>query len=130
MATVLICDEDLLFTVSLRQRLIDDGYHVAVTQRAGEAIQRILSQQVDVVILGIRTVGMSGLEALPIVNQIDPALPVIVVADNETLETERAARQSKIFYYLIKPVDLRELRDAVRQAARRAVSYERGGPTS
>ncbi|OGG54480.1 MAG: hypothetical protein A3F84_11020 [Candidatus Handelsmanbacteria bacterium RIFCSPLOWO2_12_FULL_64_10] len=116
MASILICDEDALFTHSLQRRLIEDGYQVAATARAGEAIQHALSQPVDAMILSIHTVGMSGLEALPILNQIDPSLPVIVVADDERLETERAARRSKIFYYLVKPVDLRELRDVVRQA--------------
>ncbi|MBI4552204.1 MAG: response regulator [Candidatus Latescibacteria bacterium] len=129
MASILICDEDPLFTLSLRRQLMDDGYRVEVTERAGEAIRHILSEQVDVVVLGIRTVGMSGLEALPIVNQIDPSLPVILVADDERLETEQAARRSKIFYYLVKPVDLRELRDAVRQAVSHAVGHEQGDHT-
>jgi len=84
---------------------------------------------VDVVILGMRTVGMSGLEALPIVNQIDPSLPVIIVADDETLETERAVRRLKIFYYLVKPVDFRELRDAIRQAVSHVVGHEQGDHT-
>lgn len=129
MASILICDEDPLFTLSLRRRLIDDGYRVTVTERAGEAIQYILSTPVDVVILGMRTVGMSGLEALPIVNQIDPSLPVIIVADDETLETERAVRRSKIFYYLVKPVDFHELRDAIRQAVNHVVGHGQGDHT-
>ena len=127
MASILICDEDALFTVSLQRRLTDAGYRVAATERAGEAIQRVLSQQVDAIVLGIHTTGMSGVEALPILNQIAPSLPVIVVADDEGLETERAARRSKIFYYLIKPVDLCELRDVVRQAVTRRAARREGG---
>jgi DNA-binding NtrC family response regulator len=127
MASILICDEDPLFAFSLRRLLIDDGYRVTVTERAGKAIQYILSAPVDVVILGVGTAGMNELEALPIVNQIDPSLPVIIVAEDETLETERAVRRSKIFYYLVKPVDFRELEDAIRQAVGHAVGHERGG---
>jgi DNA-binding response OmpR family regulator len=43
-------------------------------------------------------------------------IPVIVIVPENTIEFERAVRQRGVFYYLVKPYDLRELVGAVRSA--------------
>ena len=56
------------------------------------------------------------LETITAFNDLFPALPVIVLANDGSLETERRARQRKIFYYLLRPVDGAEIKAVLRDA--------------
>jgi ABC-type uncharacterized transport system permease subunit len=42
------------------------------------------------------------------------------VAEPESLETERLVRQGRIFYYLLKPVDMVEIKAVLRDASEKA----------
>ena len=72
------------------------------------------------VVLGIGTRTMAHLDIIPVVRAWKKDLPVIVVAEEDSLELERYARQREIFYYLVHPLDRSEveavLKDVLRQA--------------
>lgn len=116
MAKVLICSEDHFDNQFLEELLSTEGYEVEVTHQASEAIRRILTQRFQALILGIHLEGMSGLEAIPIINKIDSRLPIITITDDDSLETERKTRKERIFYYFLKPVDAEEIKAVLRDA--------------
>ena len=59
---------------------------------------------------------MSGLDAFDRIRQIDPRLPVIIITAFAATETAIEAMKRGAFEYLLKPVDLRQLRDVVAKA--------------
>ena len=67
-------------------------------------------------ILDVRLPDMSGLEAYALIRQIDARLPVIVITAHGTTETAIEAMKLGAFEYLLKPLDLAQLRDVVARA--------------
>lgn len=61
------------------------------------------------------------LEYLPCLNQVDPWLPVIVVNDRDSLETQRKVRCHRVFFYLVEPLARDEVRGIIDAAARERV---------
>ena len=61
-------------------------------------------------ILDVRLPDMSGLEAYAMIRQIDARLPVIVITAHGTTETAIEAMKLGAFEYLLKPLDLDQLR--------------------
>src|SRR5208283_4198020 len=70
----------------------------------------------DAVILDVRLPDMSGLDAYRQIRQIDARLPVIVITAHGTTETAIEAMKLGAFDYLLKPMDLEQLRDVVARA--------------
>lgn len=124
MAKILICSEDHLDNQFLEELLTAQGYEVTVTHQASEVIQKVLNKKFHALILGIHLEGMSGLEAIPIINKIDSRLPIIAITGDNSLETERKIRKEKIFYYFLKPVDSEEMRAVLRDAVMKHKAVE------
>lgn len=61
------------------------------------------------------------LESLRIIRGIDPLMPLVVICAQECLEVERRLREEGIFYFLTRPVSVRELREVVECAIRSRV---------
>lgn len=60
------------------------------------------------IVLGVGERTRSHLDIIPLVRSVRDDLPIIVIADEDSLDLERRARQKGIFYYLVHPIDLSE----------------------
>jgi DNA-binding NtrC family response regulator len=70
----------------------------------------------DVVILDVRLGDGSGREVFDRLRELDPLLPVVVLAPGADPEAAVAAMKRRAFAYLRKPVDHAQLGEAVRRA--------------
>ena len=85
----------------------------------GEAALRILrTEMVDVVLVDLRMPGMSGLELLKEVRQIDHGTPVILITGVGSIESAVEAMKNGAQDYVTKPIDTERLSLAVRRALR------------
>jgi len=87
--------------ILLRQR----GYDVETASNGEDAIELVKSKHYDLVFLDETMVGITGLETLPILKDIDPGTPVVMVTKNEAEALMEDAIGSKIDDYLTKPVN-------------------------
>lgn len=87
--------------ILLQQR----GYDVATATNGEDAIELVQDQRFDLVFLDESMVGISGLETLGILKDIDPGLPVVMVTKNEQESLMEEAIGRKINDYLTKPVN-------------------------
>lgn len=113
---LLIIDDEPSVLFSLEQVLGAEGYQVipALTGRAG--IELAQSQSPDVVLTDIRLPDMSGLDVHDQIRELDSRVPVILMTAYVTTDTAIEAMKRGGFEYLIKPLDLNQLRDVVRRA--------------
>jgi two-component system nitrogen regulation response regulator GlnG len=125
MSRLIVIDDEPNVLYSLRQALARDGLEVETAQTARQGIGQIRQTPPDAVILDVRLPDMSGLEAFDRIREIDPQLPVIVITAFAATETAIEAMKRGAFEYLLKPVDLRQLRRVVTQALE--VSHHRHG---
>lgn len=114
MSSVLIADDDLFIRKLLREELTRENYQVETVESGSSAIRRILRRSFDVLILDIHMTGISGLETISMVKKICPRLPIIVVTGNRSAEMERKVRAETIFYYFVKPFDMKEMKEVVK----------------
>ena len=100
----------------------DYDLHLASDGESAIAVAR--QHKIDVAILDICMVGMSGIALLEQLKAADPEIEVIMLTAFETLETVRQALRLGACDYLNKPFDIATIRNAV------AVAMERRTLTS
>jgi len=113
---VLICGSDNRDLAVVRQLIGRQGYSVETARTPVNAIQQTRVSPFQAVVFLLEDGDEVWLETIAAFNDLFPALPVIVLADHGSLETERRARQSKIFYYVLRPVDGAEIKAVLRDA--------------
>lgn len=93
---------DLLnaYLIYLRQR----GYEVLTATNGQDAIDQVREQAIDLIFLDENMPGLSGLETLQRIKELQPALPVVMVTKSEEENLMDQAIGQKIADYLIKPV--------------------------
>jgi two-component system, sensor histidine kinase and response regulator len=126
--TLLIVDDEEGPRQSLRIVFKND-YNVLLATNGLDAIELVRQNPVDVTVLDIMMLGMSGVETLKEIKQIDPSVEVIMLTAFETIETARQALRHGASDYLNKPFDISTMRAAVAHAAqkhRATVEFKRG----
>ncbi len=111
-ARILIADDEETFRESSAAILAEDGYQCDVAQNAAEA-EQLLQRDYDLLIVDIRMPGNTQLEFLQMVATRYPDLPVVVATGYPSVNTAVASFRLAIVDYLIKPVDLEDLKRAV-----------------
>jgi DNA-binding NtrC family response regulator len=96
-----------------------DYYETLLAASGEEAIRIASSRKIDTAIVDIRMPGMSGVETLGKLKEIDPAIEVVVLTAFETLDTARKALRLGAFDYLSKPFDISAIRASIAHAMER-----------
>jgi two-component system nitrogen regulation response regulator GlnG len=116
MPRLLLVDDEPNVLYSLELGLAAEDLEVVTARTGKEALARVRDAGPDAVILDARLPDMSGLEVFDQVRTADPRLPVVFITAFATTETAIEATKRGAFDYLLKPVDLHQLREVVRRA--------------
>lgn len=81
------------------------GYEVVVVTNGLDAIEQCQQQTFDLVLLDEMMPGITGLETLQRIKEVQPQTPVVMVTKSEEEDIMDQAIGSKIADYLIKPVN-------------------------
>jgi two-component system response regulator HydG len=114
--SVLVVDDDDAHRTMLRTLLGGWGYTVDEAEDGLKALDKIHERPYDLVLMDVRMVEMSGLEALPQIKRYNPAIPVIIMTAFSSVETAVEALKKGAYDYLTKPFDFDELRLALARA--------------
>jgi DNA-binding NtrC family response regulator len=91
-----------------------------VTDDPGEFARRAVSDRPLAVVLGVGHGTLAHLDMIPVIRAVRRELPVILIAEDASLELERRARQHKIFYYLVHPFERTEVEAVLKDLLRSA----------
>jgi two-component system nitrogen regulation response regulator GlnG len=116
MPRLLVVDDEPNIIFSLSECLGSSTLGVISAGTAREGIELVRTKRPDVVILDIRLPDMSGLDAYDRIRALDPRLPVIMITAYARTETAIEAMRRGAYEYLLKPVDLRVLKEVVSRA--------------
>src|SRR5439155_1036520 len=83
---------------------------------AGEALELAQQCRPDVIILDVQLPDMSGLEALGRFRELDARKPVIFITGKSTTDTAIEAMKRGAYEYLLKPLELAQLRHVIDRA--------------
>ncbi len=81
------------------------GYNVSTATNGEDGIELVRKEHFDLIFLDESMIGLSGLDILPILKQIDPSTPIVMATKNETESVMEEAIGSNIDDYLTKPLN-------------------------
>ena len=106
---VLIVDDDRAHRIMLKTLLGEWGHEIHEADDGSTAIQMVQQQPFDLVLMDIRMLKVSGLEALSQIKSYNPAIPVIIMTAYSSVETAIEAIKNGAYDYLTKPLDFDKL---------------------
>ena len=113
--TLLVVDDEEGPRASLKVVFSRD-FEVLIATHGREAVRIAKENTIDVAILDILMQGMSGVDVLRELKEIDEGIEVIMLTAFETLDTARQALRLGAREYLNKPFDIPSLRTAAAKA--------------
>lgn len=110
MDNILIVDDDKNMLEVLKLRLEEEGYRIAATTGAHDALKSVENELFDLAVVDLKLSGKEdGIELMRDLRQIGPEMPVIILTAYGTIETAVEAMKQGAYSYLTKPFDRREL---------------------
>lgn len=95
--------------------LRNKGYEVHTANNGRDALDMVASEHFDLIILDENMPGLSGLETLQSIKQLEPHIPVIMITKSEEENIMDQAVGNKIADYLIKPVNPNQILIALKK---------------
>ena len=114
---VLIVDDEVEVRDTLSRLLAVRGYVTVVAGSAADALVRLRAERFEVMLCDIRMPEISGLDLVPQVLEIDDDVAVLMLTGVNDLATAKEALASGAVDYLIKPIELADLEEALQRAA-------------
>ena len=109
---VLVIDDEMGPRESLRM-LLKPIYQVHTANSVEIGLKLLSEKKPDAIVMDIRMPGMTGIEGLRRIRQIDPHLSVIMLTGFGALETAKEALRLGANDYISKPFDAREMREVI-----------------
>lgn len=122
-ATILVVDDEPQIRRVLRATLSSNGYEVVEAKDGQEAIEMVIRERPDLILLDVNMPGMSGLEACSKI-RLSFEGPIIMVTVRNSEQDKVVALDSGADDYVVKPFAIGELLARIRAALRRSTSEE------
>ena len=106
---ILIVEDGEAQRFVLKGFLIREGYLVGEAENGTEAIQCVMDNHFDIVLLDYKMPGMNGMEVLKEIKRINPAIHVVIISAYGNMEHAAKAMEAGACYYITKPVELDKL---------------------
>jgi two-component system response regulator HydG len=114
----LIVDNDAAHAETMADSLTRVGYECTVATTGSEGAQLLDKGTFEIVVSDLKMPDVGGLEILGICKEKLPDAEVILVTGHGTVQSAVEAMQQGAFNYLLKPLDLKQLRAVVDNASR------------
>ena len=113
---ILVVDDEKIVRESLFHWFEDEGYSVDTAEDAFDALKQFDKGKYDLILLDMKMPGMSGLELLSKIKEIDNDSIVIIITAFASVPTAIKALKEGAYDYVTKPVDPDELNNLVKNA--------------
>ena len=111
---ILVVDDDRLMLTLFVGILRREGYTTVETARSGqEALAKLKDHRPDLIFLDIEMPGLSGLEALRAIQELNLGTKVVMVTATPTTQNVLAAKDGGASGFLVKPLSPKKVADAI-----------------
>src|SRR6202048_81340 len=115
---ILVIDDEIGPRESLRM-LLKPNYQVHTADCVEAGIKMLKEKQPDTIVMDIRMPGVSGIEGLRQIREIDPHLSVIMLTGFGALDTAKEALRLGANDYISKPFDAHEMQEVINRNVER-----------
>ena len=112
----MVVDDDPAHRTMLKTLLTGWGYAIVEADDGATAIAHVHSRPFDLILMDIRMVTVSGLQALTEIKAFNPAIPIIIMTAYSSVESAVEALKNGAYDYLTKPLDFDVLRLTIERA--------------
>jgi DNA-binding NtrC family response regulator len=120
MVRILIVDDDSQICETLAEILADEGFEVEYVLSGEKALQKIDSEQYDVVITDLLMPKADGMEILTHVKRVKPKTQVIMITAFATIENAVEAMKRGASDYIAKPFKINEIQSSIKRVLEEA----------
>jgi DNA-binding NtrC family response regulator len=125
LANVLLTDDEVPFVETMTKRLTKRNFFVEKAFTGDEALKKLKkNSSIEVVILDVKMPGKDGIETLKEIRQKFPLVEVIMLTGHATVESAIEGMKMGAFDYLMKPCDMNELEEKVKDAVSKKKRHE------
>lgn len=110
---ILLVDDEEGIQLLYREEFEEEGFEVISAYNGDEALEKFSNEMPDLVILDINMPGMSGIEVLRRMKELNPDLPVILSSAYQEYKQDFSTWASED--YIVKSANMDELKEAVRK---------------
>jgi len=103
---VLVVDDDQSMVKTICDILRIGGFGAEPAYSGEEALEKVKGEVPDCVLMDIKMPGINGVEALRMIKEFSPDLPVVLMSAYATDEQEEEARKLGALALLSKPIDV------------------------
>lgn len=123
---LLVVEDELKVANALREGLEGEGDTVVVERTGEDALERLIDDTFDVILLDLTLPGRDGLQVLSTCRDRGIETPVVVLTARDTLEDRVIGLDTGADDYLVKPFAFAELLARIRAVVRRGRVTETG----
>ncbi|MDZ7667713.1 MAG: sigma-54 dependent transcriptional regulator [Desulfotignum sp.] len=105
METILIVDDEKHYRLILSEVLQEEGYDSFTAASGMEALDILKSQIIDLVLTDVKMPGMTGIDLLENIKEINPDLPVIIMTAFGSVEKAVEAMHKGAYTFVLKPFE-------------------------
>ncbi|MCC6417853.1 MAG: sigma-54-dependent Fis family transcriptional regulator [Gemmataceae bacterium] len=116
MPTLLVIDDESSILHAFRRAFREPDVTLVTASTAAEGLEAVARERPDVIILDINLPDQSGLDAFRAIRQRNARIPVIFITGHGTTDTAIEAMKLGAYDYLLKPLELPQLRELVGRA--------------
>ena len=116
---VLVIDDEESMREACRQTLEGEDWDAAVAENGAKGLEILRKMAPNLVLLDLKMPGMSGIEVLQEILNIDSTISVIIMTGYGTIDVAVDAMKSGAFDFLTKPFDPDRIIEAVRRGLAR-----------
>src|ERR1700694_4835621 len=113
---ILIVDDEETIRLALRKFLRSRGYVVEIAGSGDQALQLLGKDSFALMLCDVRMPGMTGVQIVPLARERDQDLAIIMLTAVNDAATATEVLSSGATDYLMKPVELADLPQAVDRA--------------
>lgn len=119
---VLLVDDEKEFATTLSERLINRNVGTHAVYDGQEALDFLVDDAPDVMVLDLKMPGISGIEVLEQTKKKNPNVEVIILTGHGTEEDKQNCLDLGAFAYLQKPTDIHTLSEAIQEAHHKGIT--------
>ncbi|RME01084.1 MAG: response regulator [Calditrichaeota bacterium] len=118
MENVLIVDDEEDILQLMAEAVSRWGYNPIIARNGEDAFEKVQNLPVDLILTDVRMPKVDGITLLQKVKDVNPNTSVIVFTGYPAIQSAVDALKSGAYDYLVKPVDLAELKSKINRALR------------
>jgi len=115
-ATILVVDDDPGHLTTLKTIIKSWGYLIEVAEDGFKAVEKVKERPFDLILMDVRMTVMSGIEALKLIKEYNPAIPILIMTAYSSVESAVEALKAGAYDYLTKPLDFEVLKLSIDRA--------------